>query len=320
MTNEFPLVTLGLTCFNADDTIARAIESALAQDYPNTEIIIVNDCSTDDSVAVINAAIQNAPHARLINHPQNAGFAGALNTIIQNAKGEFIAIMDDDDISLPHRISTQYKTIIAYEQKSGAQYLACWGSGYKLYDNGYRAPFQAIGSRPDVPVGRDLIECQLYMPRKPNVFFGCGTPSCSVMVRKRIYDEIGLYDTTMRRTEDTDFAIRLALKGGHFIGCPEEVVVQSASTGFDKRPEVGYKSEIALVTKYKDLFENPERFDYAKDWIMLRFHHFGRDRLGALKALLKLFIKYPVWTCEQFLRSAPKRLIHEWKMARKKAA
>jgi glycosyltransferase involved in cell wall biosynthesis len=280
----------------------------------------VNDCSSDDSVFVIEKLITKAPHARLISHEQNKGFAGALNSIITHANGEFIAIMDDDDISLPHRISTQYSTIIAYEEKTSAPYLACWGSGYKLYDNGYRAPFQAIGSRPRIPVGKDLIACQLYMPRDPDVFFGNGTPSCSLMVRKKLYDDIGLYDTTMRRTEDTDFALRLALKGGHFIGCSEEVVVQSASVGFDKRPEVGYKSEIALVEKYRAQFEDPRRFEYAKDWIYLRYRHFGRQHVHSFVALAKLFLKYPSWTMEQFMRSAPKRLKHEFFMNKKNAA
>lgn len=313
-----PLVTIGITCYNAADTIGRAIESALTQDYPNTEIIIVNDCSSDNSITVIEGLIAGRPNARLINHEQNTGFAGALNSIIRNAQGEFIAIFDDDDFSLPNRISVQVRTTLDYERRTGAAYVACWGSGYKLYDNGYKAPFMAIGSRPNPPVGRDLIECQLYMPRKEGIFFGSGTPSCSLLVRKRIYDEIGLYDTKMRRTEDTDFAIRLALKGGHFIGCHEEVVVQTASVGFDKRPEVGYKSELALAEKYQHLFTSPRRYEYAKDWIKLRFHHFGRQRIQSLLALLTLFVKYPDWTLEQFMRSAPKRLRHEWKMARKK--
>ena len=207
---DFPLVTLGITCYNAEDTIARAIESAASQDYPNTEIIIINDCSADGSEVIIKNAIKNIPQAQLITHQQNTGFAGALNSIIANAKGDFIAIFDDDDISMPHRISTQYRAITEYERKTGAQYIACWGSGYKLYSNGYKAPFRAIGSSERVPVGKDLIRCQLYMGRDPEVFFGSGTPGCSLMLRKSVYEAVGLYDPVMRRTEDTDFAIRLA--------------------------------------------------------------------------------------------------------------
>ncbi len=317
---DYPLVTLGITCYNAEDTIINAIESAAAQDYPNTEIIIINDCSADNSVAVIENAIKDIPQARLISHEKNTGFAGALNSIITHAKGDFVAIFDDDDISLPHRISTQFRTITDYEKKTGAQHIACWGSGYKLYSNGYKAPFRAIGSEERVPVGKDLIRCQLYMGRDPEVFFGSGTPGCSLMLRKSVYDAVGLYDPVMRRTEDTDFAIRLAMKGGHFIGCPEQVVVQTSSVGADKRPEVGYKSELALVEKYQNLFENPRRYEYAKDWIKLRFHHFGGERMMSVLTLAKLLVKYPAWTSEQFLRSAPKRIVHEMKMAKKKAA
>lgn len=237
-----------------------------------------------------------------------------------HASGDYIAIFDDDDISMPHRISTQYRSIKSYEAATGVTMLACWGSGYKQYDNGYRAPFKAIGSRPRVPVGRDLILYQLYMPRESGVFYGSGTPGCSMMVPKKVYDAVGLYDPQMRRTEDTDFAIRLAMKGGHFIGCEEDVVIQTASVGQDKRPDVGYNSELALVEKYKDLFSSVRRYEYAKDWIKLRYHHFGKQRLRSALALIRLFLKYPDWTAEQFMRSAPKRMLHEWKMARKKFA
>ncbi|MAZ75946.1 MAG: glycosyl transferase [Micavibrio sp.] len=310
-----PLITVGLTCFNAEDTMATAIEGALAQQYENKEIIIVDDCSSDNSKAVVRAAIKGHENIRFIEHRQNTGFAGALNTIIQNANGEFIAIFDDDDTSLPMRLQTQLNKILSYEKEHGTTMLACWTSGYKQYDNGYQAPFKAIGSEPKVPIGKDLIQCQLYMGRNPEVFFGCGTPSCSLMVRKSTYETVGLYDTTMRRTEDTDFALRLAKAGGHFIGCPEQLVIQSASVGHDKRPEVGYKSELALAEKHQDLFTPPRRYNYAQDWIKLRFHHFGQERVKSILQLIKLFVKYPTWTWDQFWRSAPNRMKHEKKMA-----
>ncbi len=117
MSQSFPLITIGITSFNAEDTIARAIESAFAQDYPNIEIIIVDDCSSDESCTVIQKAIKGYPVARLIPHETNTGFAGALNTIINTAKGAFIAIFDDDDVSLPPRLSAQYQRIIDYEKK-----------------------------------------------------------------------------------------------------------------------------------------------------------------------------------------------------------
>jgi len=316
---DFPLITIGMTSFNAEDTIGRALESALAQEYPNTEIVIVDDCSKDSSRDVIQKYADENAHIKFIKHIENKGFAGALNSIITNASGEFIAIFDDDDISFPSRLSIQKQRIEEYEKETGAEYVACWGSGYREYDNGYKYYFQAIGSQPKIPVGKDLIRCQLYMGRDPKVFFGSGTPSCALMVRKSTYDAVGLYDTTMRRTEDTDFVIRLAKKDGHFIGCPEHIVKQFATIGHDKRPEVGYQSEINLITKHKDLFNPPRRYEYAKDWIKLRYHHFSRHRIQSVLTLIMLLFKYPAWTWEQFWRSAPKRLAHEHKMSQPSA-
>jgi GT2 family glycosyltransferase len=118
----------------------------------------------------------------------------------------------------------------------------------------------------------------------------------------------------MRLTEDTDFVLRLPKKRGNIIGCPDEKVVQSPSVGHDKRPEVGYKSELNLVKKHKDLFNPPRRYNYAQNWIKLRYYHFGQQRIMSIITLMELLIKYPAWTWEQFWRSAPKRFSHERKM------
>lgn len=315
MTKSFPLITVGITCFNAQDTIAYAIESALDQNYPKTEILIVDDFSSDESVEIINSFLQHS-NVVLKKHAKNLGVAQARNTIIDHAQGEFIVFFDDDDVSLPERIRIQYEKIINYELENSTDLLACWASGCKKYDNGYKAPFKAIGSQGKVPIGIDVVKAQLCMGKNKNVFFGSGTPSCSMMVRKKVYDQIGLYDINMKRIEDTDFSIRLGLAGGHFIGCSEELVIQTSSIGYDKRSIVGYESEKYLLHKYKNRFTNQKKYLYAQEWIKLRYHHFGQERIKSILQLAKLFILYPKWTWEQFWRSAPKRLAHEKRMAK----
>jgi glycosyltransferase involved in cell wall biosynthesis len=86
-----PLITIGITCFNAADTILRSVKSALAQDWPNFEVVIADDGSVDGSIDVILAAIANESRATLIGHKSNAGPAASRNTIVSAAKGEFIA-------------------------------------------------------------------------------------------------------------------------------------------------------------------------------------------------------------------------------------
>ena len=92
-----PLVTIGIPCFNAEDTIKRAIKCALTQDWPNIEVIIVDDCSTDKSCQIIKKIISQNPRARLIIHDNNKGPGAVRSLILSEAKGEYIAFFDDDD-------------------------------------------------------------------------------------------------------------------------------------------------------------------------------------------------------------------------------
>jgi glycosyltransferase involved in cell wall biosynthesis len=311
-------ITIGICCYNSEDTVERAIESALAQDWPDFEVVIVDDGSGDNTVEVIRKKIQGHSRTRLICHEKNKRFPGALNTVIKNAQGTFIAIFDDDDESAPDRLAAQHKTITAYEQATGAELVACWGSGVRRYPNGYELKLQAIGSRGEPPVGMEAADFLLSCVKKPGVFYGNGTPSCSLMTRKSTYDAVGLYDERMIRSEDTDFAIRLARKGGHFIGCKEEVIIQYPSGGEEKKPRVNYESYKTLMEKHADYLHSVGRFEYSMLWNKLRLHHFSAERMRALGVLTELFIKYPRLTWTHFWNTAPRRLIHEWKMARRR--
>lgn len=318
-TTDYPLITIGICVYNSEDTVGRAIAGALSQDYPNFELIIVDDGSKDNSAEVIKAAIAGHHNARFIQHETNKTFPGALNTVIENAQGEFIAIMDDDDESLPNRLTAQYQAITAYEKSTGQDLLACWGSGVRKYPNGYEVYFDAIGSQGQPPRGTEIIDSILYYGRKPDVFYGSGTPSCSLMTRKSTYEKVGLYDTSMFRSEDADFAIRLGLAGGHFIGCPERVVVQYSTGGAEKAAHVGYESYKTLMLKYQDYLRAQGVFHYAMNWNRLRLHHFSGHKVKAVGTLIKLFAYNPLRTWHHFWSTAPARLIHEHKMRKKKA-
>ena len=117
---EFPLVTIGLTCYNAELTIIGAINSCFNQVWPNTEVIVVDDFSTDSSVTKIRDHI-NEKNVKFIKHKENKGYAGSVNSIINNASGDFITIFDNDDFSIKNRINLQYERLIKYEKKKKKQ-------------------------------------------------------------------------------------------------------------------------------------------------------------------------------------------------------
>lgn len=311
------LITMALCCYNSQNTVERAINSALAQDWPNFELIIVDDGSSDNTPAIIQKIIKGHDNAYFIQHEKNKSFPGALNTVLSQAKGEFIAIFDDDDASRPDRLSIQYKTIVAHENKTGKKLIACWGSRIGRYPNGYDVHHRAIGSESQHPIGTEIINYLLCYDNKLGVFFGSGTPSCALMTRKATYDEVGHYDETMFRSEDSDFSIRLGLKGGHFIGCPEEIVIQYSTGGEEKKADVMYNSYRMLMEKYQDYLKSQKLFGYAMAWNKLRLHYFSGQLFKAFIVLIYLFLRYPFRTWKHFWSTAPRRLIHEWKMSRR---
>ena len=81
-----PLITIGITCYDAEDTIRRAVESALTQTWTAREIIIVDDGSADDSATVIEEIGRTHDEIRLIGHGENRGVAEARNTVLAEAR------------------------------------------------------------------------------------------------------------------------------------------------------------------------------------------------------------------------------------------
>lgn len=101
----YPLVSVIIACFNATDTIETALRSLQQQSWPNIEIIIVDDCSTDDTVAVVSRHLTE--RVRLIRMSVNGGAYRARNAALAVAQGEFLTLHDADDWSHPAKIAIQ---------------------------------------------------------------------------------------------------------------------------------------------------------------------------------------------------------------------
>jgi len=99
------MVSIITRAFNSSDTIGRAIDSVLAQDYSDWELIIVDDGSTDNTRVIVER--YSDQRIRLIRHETNRGNAAALNTGLDHARGEWFTLLDDDDeMVVPDALST----------------------------------------------------------------------------------------------------------------------------------------------------------------------------------------------------------------------
>lgn len=109
------LVSIITPAYNAAEYIAETIESVLAQTYPKWEMLIVNDCSKDNTAEIVQSYASKDNRIKLINLKQNSGAAVARNTAIQNAKGRYIAFLDSDDLWKKEKLQKQ----LSFMQQSG---------------------------------------------------------------------------------------------------------------------------------------------------------------------------------------------------------
>jgi glycosyltransferase involved in cell wall biosynthesis len=100
-----PLVSVIMPAYNGEKFIGKAIESVLSQTYSNLELIIIDDCSIDKTRSVIQSFTD--PRIRFFENKDNSGIAYTTNEAIKASVGEYIALLDDDDIAMPDRLEKQ---------------------------------------------------------------------------------------------------------------------------------------------------------------------------------------------------------------------
>lgn len=91
------LVSIVVAVYNAEEFLARCLDSLLSQTYKDIEVICVNDASTDNSQAIINEYVKKDNRVRTIIHEKNMNAGGAMNDGIKAARGEYVCIVDNDD-------------------------------------------------------------------------------------------------------------------------------------------------------------------------------------------------------------------------------
>ena len=104
-----PLVSVIMPAYNAEAYIAEAVSSILDQSWRNLELIIVDDASTDSTADIILGLTD--PRIRLLTNSRNLGISASTNRAVDASRGEYLALMDDDDISMPNRLKAQVTSL-----------------------------------------------------------------------------------------------------------------------------------------------------------------------------------------------------------------
>lgn len=288
-TNNHPLVTVGIPCFNAETTIRRAVESVLAQTWPQREILIVDDASTDSSRIILTGLERAQPEIRVIWHEGNRGFPEAANTLLAQAHGEFIAFLGDDDESDPRRLEQQYLRIVGYEAAHPGAIVLCYSDRNVVPVGEQKPAFQhhGIGRVPPEPSGSSVADYLLGLINDDARSWGM-VGSGTLMARTDALRRLGGFDTGFRRGADFDFAIRAAFAGAHFIAVDAPLITQHVTQTADKagNTDLGYR--LRLVEKHKAYLK--QRKSYRGAWCNMHAQFYNgrhwRWRVWYLAALV----------------------------------
>jgi len=197
-------VTFLIPAFNAEQTIARAIESALAQKGVAVEIVVADDCSTDRTVEIA----RSFPDVRVVTLEQNRGPSGARNAGMDVARGRWIAVLDADDAVYPDRL----RRLLSLADEKNAQIVA--DNLDVVAENGARRPMFGpafIGNRGELTLDRFIAGNLLFKWR-----FSLGYMK-PVFERRFLMENRLRYVETLSVGEDYIFLASALAKGGRCI-------------------------------------------------------------------------------------------------------
>lgn len=186
-----PRVSVVMPVYNGSKYLRESLMSVINQTYKDWECIIYDDNSSDDSAAIINSIIKENDQFIYLHSDQNVGAAEARNKCINVARGEYIAILDCDDIAFEDRFSQQVDFL---DQNSQYDFVGSnviyFGEGLKSYESTYK-PFEI-----------------------KNVSFRSGMPivHSTLMIKKSLIVEVGKYPN-FRRVQDYAMLMNVSANG-----------------------------------------------------------------------------------------------------------
>lgn len=300
-----PLISIGITCYNASDTIENAVRSALDQTWPNSEIIIVDDNSHDFSQEVLEQLAADHSNIKVLFQQDNCGVATARNLIIDAAVGEFLVFFDDDDESSAHRINEQYQRIISYENDFGIiDPVICHTARVQKYPDGTEHYEPTMGMNQGIVPNGELVALRTLIGRPiPNVLGS--TATCSQMARLSVYRNLNAFDVLLRRSEDTDFNIRAALSGAHFVGLSEPLVVQNMTKALEKTLDNERHYSLKLIEKHREFIGKYTSAQFCHNWLLAKHDFLRTEYLKFSLKIIILFVTSPIFTLQRIKWALP---------------
>ncbi len=224
MSGKPACVSIIMAAYNAEKTIATAIKSVLAQNFTDWELLVINDCSKDNTSSVVRDFTEKDDRIQLLENEVNSGVSLSRKRGMEAARGEWIAVLDSDDVWAPDKLEKQ----IALADGTGAK-LVFTGSAF-MDDNGDKLDWQL--HVPAVLTYRQLLKQNLVS-------------NSSVLVKRELYQKHYAVGDNMHE----DFAVWLGItkEGYHAYGIDEPLLIyrlarESKSSNKLKAAEMNWRT------------------------------------------------------------------------------
>lgn len=303
-------VSIVLAACNCHDTIADAVASCLDQTHHDVEVIVVDDGSTDATAQVLE---RFGGSIRVI-HQRNGGLAAARNTGARAATGEFVAWMDGDDIARPERLLVEAGVLASKPELA----LVCsdfsaFVTGAPDFDpshiDSYYRSVGRQGGLAGIYASSGTIEAFIDARRTSipirwgdvyeRLLWGNFVHPPTVMVRRRVFDEVGFFDESLRHNSDYELIIRIARSGPFaFVDAPLLRYRRSAA-----QMSQAFGSKVALETAR--ILERIRRVDpalYARNQPLIE-RRIAEALIGAAESIGVHDRRQALWLLARGLRS-----------------
>ncbi len=202
--NQYPLVSVLMAVYNSERYLVQAVESILNQTYQNFEFVIIDDGSRDRSLKILQRYAAKDARIRLISR-ENRGIPKTRNELLANSNGEFIAVMDADDIARRDRLMVQVNFLQQHPE------VVCVGSIQDWIDEAGRFLGQPPVPETNTEIQRLMLQGQ------------CLINNPSTMMRRVAVMQVGGYDETLAQAEDVDLFLKLG-EIGELANLPQALV------------------------------------------------------------------------------------------------
>ena len=305
-----PVVSVITPTYNRATLLPRAIQSVLAQDFDDLELIVIDDGSTDDTPQVV-AKIDD-PRVRYVRFAQNQGIGAARHEAVTRARGELVAFVDSDDVWLPGKLRYQVDLLhnnshidVVFGDYQNLNYLS------QSSDKGFDQTRQAFSHLQVKALEPEIFQILAGLPEVMLVANVIGT--CSMVALRRVlFERIGNFDARLSGPEDFELWWRAAIKGANFAYTTRSLIERHKDEKSITAQTIRFAPQhlqaldlcetTARNAQREDLLPHLDRARYRVWHGLIREYALlghRRDAWGAFRQTLRY--SFSLWACAYFV-------------------